>query len=360
MIVVLVGANEAAIQRRLRELRELADGGTGMLDTNLTRFDASVSPNEIVAAAATPPFLAPHRLIIAEGLLDRFAGGRSDSRPARAFDAWEGTFRWLEEECPPTSIVVFTGQSDDRRNPFLRRLAEVRNIVVEAYPALKGDQLLRFIREEAAARGIRFSSGPSRRSLPPDEEWSRPKETDPALLLASRTQGDCLAILSELDKLALYTLGREATVDDVDLLSGEGRGATVWEFVDAVMDGDLAAAGRAMRVLLRAGESEQGIFALLASGYRTLLTVLTLLREGADEETIGKEINRPFPRLRQAAIRRARALGREGAIAAYEAIVEADRSLKAGLVDPGLALELLVIRLCFLRRRPAAAVAPRA
>jgi DNA polymerase-3 subunit delta len=360
MIVALLGNNEAAIRRRLQELRDLADGGTGMLESNLARFDASVSPDEVIAAAATVPFLASHRLVIVEGLIDRFEGGRSEGRGGKALDAWEPLFRWLEHDRPPTSILVFTGQGEARRNPFLERLRSLPGASVETFPALKGDQLLRFVREEAAARGIRFAFGPSRRPLLPDEEWRRPKETDPALLLATVTQGDSLSILNELDKLALYAMGRDVTVDDVDLLCGSGRAVTVWEFIDAVMDGDLAAAGRALRVLLRTGESEQGIFALLASGYRSLVTVLDLLDEGADEEAVGKAINRPYPRLRQAFIRRARELGREGVAAAYEAIVDADRSLKLGEVDPDLALELLVIRLCGLRRARVTGAARRA
>ncbi|GBD23723.1 hypothetical protein HRbin29_01393 [bacterium HR29] len=360
MIFALVGANEAAIRRRLRELRSMADGGTGMLDSNLARFDASASPADILASAATVPFLAPHRLVIVEGVLDRFEPGSGEGRGAKALEPWEGFFRWLESDRPPTSILVFVGKGEGRRNPFLERLRSVPGAFVEEYPALKGEQLLRFIREEAAARGVRFLFGPSRRPLPPDEEWRRPKETDPALLLAAVTQGDSLAIVAELEKLALYAMGREVTVDDVDLLCGSGRAFTVWEFIDAVMDGDLSAAGRTLRALLRSGESEQGIFALLASGYRTLVTVLDLLDEGADEEAIGKAVNRPYPRLRQAVIRRARELGREGVVACYEAIVEADRSLKLGEVDPDLALELLVIRLCSVRRQRAGAAAQRA
>ncbi|MCS7295920.1 MAG: hypothetical protein RMK15_04280, partial [Chloroflexota bacterium] len=62
----------------------------------------------------------------------------------------------------------------------------------------------------------------------------------------------------------------------------------------------------------------------------------------------------------QAFIRRARELGREGVAAAYEAIVDADRSLKLGEVDPDLALELLVIRLCGLRRARVTGAARRA
>lgn len=360
MIVVLLGKNEAAIRRRLRAMRAEVDGGTGMLESNLAVFDASATPADVIAAAATVPFLAPRRLVVVEGLLDRFDVGRGEARPGRALEAWSELLDWLEAACPPTTTVVFVGSGEGRRNPMLERLRALPGAVVEEYAEPKGESLLRFVREAAAERGIRFATALHDRALPAEGGRGGAREGDPALLLALLTQGDTLTILSELDKLALFAMGREVTGKDVARLCGGERATSVWEFVDAVMDGDLAAAGRALRALERAGESDQGILALLANGYRTLVTVLDLLEAGVDEESIGKAINRPYPRLRQAAIRRARSLGREGVLAAYEAIVATDRAIKAGDADPDVALDLLVIRLCALRSPRAAGAAARA
>ena len=338
--IALVGANQAAVRRRLQELREECDAGTGMLSSNLTTLDGTPAPADVIAAASTAPFLAPSRLVVVPELLDRFEQ-RAESRSSRTLDAWEPFFRWVDDEAPPWARVVFLGTGTSKRNPFLKRLASCRRARIEEFPELRGEALLRFVREEAAARGVRF-----RRT------GQRPEEGDPAYVLVTNCNGDTLALLNELDKLALYAEGREVTVDDVQLLCPGERTASVWHFIDAALDGDLGQALRSLRGLRQTGESEQGVLALLASGVRQLVTILDLLDEGKSEEEIGVAINRPFPNLRRRAIDRARRLGREGVAAAYDAIVEADRSLKSGAVDEDLAMEVLVAKLAGLARRP--------
>ena len=146
-------------------------------------------------------------------------------------------------------------------------------------------------------------------------------------------------------------MGREATVDDIDILCGGERETTIWELVDSVLDGDTAKALQALRFLRSRGESVSSLLGQLAAAYRPLTTVLDLLEGGASPEEIGKAIRRPWPRLRDAAIQRARRLGREGVRSAYETLVAADRSIKLGEVRDELALEVAVTRLLALAPR---------
>lgn len=353
MILVLVGPDELAMKRRLQQLREEADGGTGMIDTNLALVEGrTAKTEEILGPTMASPFLSAKRLVVVEGFLDRFepqGGGRPSKRGVEAFASLLDTLRG---GIPETTVLVFTGTKvDPKRNPMLEELRGIPGAKVEEFAELKKAELLRFIREEARVQGVRFRQGPSNRTLHPDAEWQRPSETDPAQLLANLYPGDTLRIANELQKLALYTLGREATVDDVDTLCGGERESKVWDFIDGVMDGDPGKALTALEFLRNAGESSQGLFAQLAASLRTSATVLDLLDDGADEEAIGQAIRRPWPGLRRQAIARARRLGRQGVRAAYEALVEADRSIKLGNVDDDLAMEVLVSRLAGLPAR---------
>ncbi len=258
----------------------------------------------------------------------------------------------FEAGIPESSVIVIIGGAT-RRNTLIERLKRTRNVVVEEFPEIKGEPLIRYIRDEAAARGIRFRAGASRERVV--EGSDRPRETDPALLLAALLQSDTIAIANELDKLALYSMGREVTIDDVAAVSAGDRDATVFDFTDGVMDGDLRKAFTALAIRRREGESTQGLLGLLIDGYRTIATVIDLLEDGASAEEIGRAINRPWPNLRDRAIARARRLGPRGLRAAYAAIVETDRSVKLGEVDEDLAFDLLVTRLAAL----AAPVTPR-
>jgi len=346
MITVLYGVDGLGIRRRLQELKDEADGGTGMLTTNLITVEGhDARPVDIIGPCMTPPFLAPHRLVHVPGMIDRFEP-RPEQRIPRSIEPLKQLFEALDAGIPETTMLVFSGISGGRRNAFIDRMKKVKGVVMQEFPELKGEPLLRYIRDEAAARGIRFRSGGSRAPVPDGD--GRPRETDPALMLANLLKSDTLGLSNELDKLALYTLGRDATVDDVALVCSGEREQQVFDFTDGVMDGDLGKAFRALAFLRHHAESPQGLLALLVIGYRQSATILEMLAEGADPDAIGKAIGRPWPNLRDRAIRRARALGPEGVKAAYAAIVEADRTNKTGEVDEDLALEILMTKLAAL------------
>jgi DNA polymerase III subunit delta len=318
-----------------------------MLTTNLITVEGrDAKPNDIIGPAMSPPFLAPRRLVLVTGMLDRFEQ-RGDQRVPRSIEPLNPLFTALEAaSLPDTTLLVFTGGRGGRRNPFLDRMKKIKTVLIEEYPELKGDALLRYIRDEAAARGIRFRAGAAHG--PGHEGGERPRESDPALMLANLLKSDTLSIANELDKLALYTLGRDATVDDVAVACSGEREVVVFDFVDGVMDGDLGKAFKALVFLRRESGSTQGLLTMLANAYRQAATILEMLDEGLEPEAIGRAISRPWPNLRDRAIRRAKALGPRGVKAAYAAIVEADRTNKLGEVDEDLALEILMTRLAAL------------
>ena len=343
MITVLHGLDELRLRRRLDAIR--GD------DADVTLLDGrDAKPDDILAPAFTAPFLAPRRVVIVEGLLGRFESGRGSGRAPRA-NAFDPLLEGLAAGVPETTALVFReGELSAGRNPLLRRLEADAGATVEHFPELKRGELAAFVREEAGNRGVALRRGRSSRPLPADEEWRRPREDDPAQLLAA-LHPNTLELARELEKLALYTMGREATVDDVDLLCGGERGATIWELTDAVLDGETAKALQALRFLRSRGETVNGLLAQLAAAYRPLVTVGEMLAEGAGAEEIGKAIRRPWPRLRDQAIQRARRLGPEGVRRAYEILVATDGGVKRGEVRDEVALEVAVTRLLALAPR---------
>ncbi len=357
MIIVLHGHDELGIRRRLEALRGEPDDGSGVLGADLALLDGrDVKPDDILGPALTAPFLSPQRLVVVEGLLGRFEP-RGAQRAPRV-DTFDALLTALADGVPEMTTLVFVdGALNQRRNPLLQRLSELPAVEVEFFPELKAGQLQQFVREEATRHGVAFRKARSIRPLPPDEEWRRPKEADPAQLLAV-LHPNTLELSHELEKLALFTMSREATVDDVDLLCGGERGATVWELVDGVLDGETAQAMLALKFLRSRGESVQGLLGQLVAAYRPLATVLDMLDEGASPEDIGKAIKRPWPGLRDRAIARARRLGRDGLLQAYEYLVTADRTVKLGEARDEIALEVAVSRLLQLSPRTPARASP--
>lgn len=330
MIVVLVGADELAMRRRMSELRELADGGSGMLETNLTIVDGrEAKPHDILAPATAMPFLAPHRMVIVENLIDRYES-RPGERRARGTEAFAPLLAGLADGLPDSTVLVFTGGAKGRAgNPLVKALGEIPGVTVEEYPELRGEPLLRFIREEAGARGMRLDSAG-------------------VTTLAALYGGDTLSLANELDKLSLYTMGRPVTKADVDAVCSTDRTSKIWDYTDAAIDGDVLKASDSLAALIREGEEPEGILAMLFGSFRTLATVADMLAEGASPEEIGRAIRQQYPNLRDRAINRARRLGPAGIRQAYELMVAMDRDNKAGLTRSDVGIELLTARLCAL------------
>ena len=348
-----------AIRRRLSAIKADADGGSGMLSSNFVRLEGrDVKPQEILAHAMTPPFLAPRRLVQVDDFLDRWEG-RGDGRAPRGIESFAPLFAALEGPFPPSTDLILGGGEVRPTNPMLKKLLEL-GAADEAYPELKGEPLLRYIREEAAARGVRFRVGPFRTQQPADDELR--KIGDPVVLLTrtinvevgeDQWRSDTVGLANELDKLALYSMGREVTVDDVYLLCPGSRHANTFNLADAIMDGDVRRALETLTLMRDDNQEAQMIIGGLSGRYRQMAITCDLLESGAsmDEVVAAMGAAGRYQGLRDNAIRRARRLKLAGVTASLAIIVELDRMSKTGEMDHHLALELIVLRTSQVRGR---------
>jgi len=376
VILLLRGGDELAQRRRLQRLKDDADGGTGMLTTNLTQVEGrDARAADIIGPAMTPPFLAPQRLVIVNGFLDRWesdfggseapkekadgeagqeptgaqpaAKGSGASRQPRGLPQFEPLFAALERGLPPSTVLVLEGGAPKRSNAMVARLKRIPGVTEEILNEPRKEALLRFVRDEAAARGVRFRASRGTAEHWESGEWMQRQEADPVALLAGITNGHTLAITNELDKLALYTMGREVTVDDVYTLCSGEREVNQFNLLDAIQDGKAAEALHHLDRLRDEADVDQLIIAMLTTRFRQTATVAELMAERVPETEIARALGNAgrYEGLRKAAMRRAGRVGIEGARAALAAIAEADYRAKKGETKHGLGVELLVLKL---------------
>lgn len=362
MIILLYGGNELAIQRRLRELRGMADGGSGMLESNQNIVDGrDAKPNDILAAAMSLPFLSPMRLVIVERVFERFQGRRGGRGEPATPKGWEALLAALEAGIPDSTILVFlglpygTGQNAETigpQNQLVARLAKIPGVLNEHKAAIDAREIPQFVRERAHELGIRFRPGRFPERLQTGE--TLPEESDPAQLIANLCQSDTLSIANELKKLALYSNGEDVTVAEVNRVCAGERTATAFNFRDAVLDGDLGKALEFKTRLLRDGEAVAGLLFMLTEGYRRSVPVIDGLDNGASDEELGRLMGNAgkYPKLRNDNIRRARHLRGGRLRLAFEYLVEADRTNKLGEVDEEVGFDILLAKLCELARAP--------
>ncbi len=327
LVYVLYGEDEVSLTEHLAALRaEVEDGGMG--DLNVSVFDgSSVSESELRAAAATAPFLAAARMVIAENLtdsaqgralIDRLIGSRADSL-LDSLPEWARVI-FVETELPESS--------EHARSRALKALVSA----VKKHPrgeALKFDlpqDVTRWVIERAPHHGASI-------------------EPRGAAALTERIDGDMRLADVELAKLATYTAGeRPITADDVALLTPYTPEANIFRMVDALGARDGRTATRLLRQLLDGGSPPLYIFGMIVRQYRLLLLMKSYLEGGGMPVGAAEALD-----LRDFVARKVHEQSRRYRIdqleRIYHHLFEIDLDIKTGKVEPEMALDVLVGRL---------------
>lgn len=132
MIHLLYGKDNYRVHEALMAVRnELApdDDARRDLASNTTVLDgAKLTPQELIAQATTVPFLAPHRLVIVEGLLAALAGIKSGRKGAKgkkkAADEDDPLAPWRDvaEQLGDAAVVPPRPSSSSSRATSRRRM----------------------------------------------------------------------------------------------------------------------------------------------------------------------------------------------------------------------------------------------
>lgn len=303
----------------------------GSLTNNSISFDgARVSLGELGAAVSAAPFLGGVRWVRVDGLCARFGfqagGGRS--RRGRQLGDWAGLTDVLEA-IPPTSVLVFVEDELRRGNPMLQLiepLAEVRE-----FARLKPPEALEWLRVEVRRRGLHMNQRA-------------------AQALIERAGGDRGSLTQAVDKLSLYA--GDANVDEtiIETMVPAVRSVTIFNLVDAVAEGRLADAMRALDGVRADGEPEARIIQMLARTYRQIIVAREVVDRGGSNDDIQSALRTNFAWLARRVRRQAQAYSQASADAALARILEADAAIIDYRRDDGglpedVAVELLVAEL---------------
>lgn len=330
MLYIFFGPDSFSQREALNQLKAELDRD-GMLESNTVVLDGrQATPQEVMGVCDTAPFLSSQRLVIVEGLLKRFEGGRQRGRgrqrEGRAStpptSGWEALADYAVG-MPPSTTLVLVDEEISPANPLLgalRAKAKVRH-----FPLPKGRQVDDWIWKRAQQVGVSLSSRAGR-------------------LLADLVGNNLWVLASELDKLAAYAEGRPVGEEDVRALVSSAREINVFALVDAVAEGPrrVGAALRLLRRLLVQGTNSGQILGMLARQYRLVLLTREMLDAGARRSQIGERLGIASDFVLDKLLDQAERYSVPRLKAAYRRLVEADASIKRGLSGEELALELLL------------------
>jgi DNA polymerase-3 subunit delta len=324
LIQILCGADSYSIHEFLSSFKKgLGDPET--LATNTTRLEGDrLLPATLQAAVETYPFFGDKRLVIVEGLLGRFDGkpkGAPAKHGARETDPLP--FASVLKSAPPTTVTVLLEGEVKKTNPLLRELIKAD---IKEFSPLPASRLPDWIKKRASQMGTAITE-------------------DAASLLARLVGPNLWTMSSELEKLSLLAEGRGIEARDVEAAVPASREVSIFELVDAVMEGRSAPAQCLLQAMLRDGQSPSYILFMLARQLRILVRAKSMLTEGRGDgfiqgklglhdfalrKTLDQAVRFNFPRLK----------------AFYHRLLEADVTIKTTRYEVDLAVSILVAEGC--------------
>ncbi len=334
-VYVFYGEDEFSLREELAALQSEMDGD-GMLAGNIVFLDGrALKPAELLSACATMPFLGGQRLVLVEGLLRRFEGSRSAGKRREGGGSKEGVGPWKSlpsalADMPDSTTLVFVDGEVRPANALLRLLAPVAE--TREFPSLRQRAVPDWIRTRAAGLGLDVS----------------PRAVS---LLAELVGNDLRMLSQELQKLGVYAQGRKVEEEDVKALVSNAREASVLAMVDAVVEGRSNAAYRLLEELRDEGFSSVRLLTMITRQYRYLVLAKELMLARLPTAEIGQRLE----------IRSSFALGKvleqshrysmPQLEAVFVRLLEADASIKRGICDEDVAIEMLLEDLVALSGR---------
>jgi DNA polymerase-3 subunit delta len=331
LLHIFYGEDDYSIARELAELKKTL-GDAAALVTNTTVLDGrQVTPEQLRAACETVPFLGEKRLVIIEGLLERFEEKRRSAKKkaARQQEQPPDYLKIAEaiKHLPPFTELVLLGGGVRATNPLFRELATAAK--VKNFPVLKGAPLKQWIDRYLARQEKNAGMSPQAIKL-----------------MTTFVGSDLWTMANEIDKLILYTGGRRIEEADVRAVVSNAQEASVFNMVDAIIESRVGEAQSLLQQLLLAGTEPVYILSMLVRQARMVFQLMDMRdRSRSRGEIQGKLgikndfiLNKVWAQAERYTPARIKEV--------YHKLLEADTAIKTGkYAAPEMALEVLVVEL---------------
>ena len=335
MLYILMGQDDFSLHESLEEIKR-GMGDPALVSMNTTTLDGQqLTLDQLRTVCETVPFLAERRLIIVNGLLERFEPKRRSGRQRK-------TRRILNQQndCKPlascitqipdsTTLVLIDGQVGSS-NPLLRELSAKAQ--VKSFPLLKNARLRQWIGRRVKKEGGSISPG--------------------AVDLLAKLIGSNLWIMaSEINKLVLFTSGRCIEEEDVNRLVSKAQEVNVFAMVDAILEFKAGVAEQLLQRLLENGAAPAYLLVMLSRQVQMIVRAKGLRSQRKHEAEIQDRLGLTSEFALRKVLEQADRYPMRQILGLYHRLLETDLSIKTGKYSGELALNLLIAELCQRRLR---------
>jgi DNA polymerase-3 subunit delta len=317
-IFLLFGNDEFAIARRLKEFESDFPDPTSA-DMNTARLDArSMGEDELGNALNAMPFLARQRLVLL-------------ANPSSKYNNPTARKKFLEfiEKAPETTRLVIQEavEPKEAEKHWLVKWAEKNNKLVQArafmLPRLK--DMTGWIVNETKQQGGQIA----------------PRAAE---MLKDMVGVDTRQAGMEIAKLLAYVnWARPVTVEDVEAVCIVTSQQSVFDFVDALANGNGRSAQHLLYRLLET-EEEFSLWGMVVRQFRLLIQARETLDGQGGKEDVARALG-VHPYVAEKAAQQAARFSIETLEAIYHRLLSIDQQVKTGQVTLDLAMDTLVVEL---------------
>ena len=311
-LYLLHGSENVSKEESLRALVDAAvEPASKAFNLDIFRGE-EMDAADAVSRATAFPMMASRRVVVVKRL-------------ERLRDPDLRTLLPLVDNPVETTVLVFTADKLDGRKKISAALRK-NAVSVEFKPPYESE-LPRWIRNRAAALKKRI-------------------DPDAAHMLHLGVGPNPGELVSELEKLAIFTQGREViTRDDVIQVGGAARSATVFELTDAVGQRNAGDALAVLHRLVERGDNPVAIVAMLARHIGILRKARWLRNQGLPRSELAGKLKVP-PFFVSSYLDQAAQFDDQTLWSAYQALLYADNRLKSRSRAPHATLTQLICRIC--------------
>ncbi len=325
MVYILLGEDDFSIRQSLEEIKR-GIGDPIALVTNTTTLNGQEATLERLRnACETVPFLAEKRLLIIEGLLERFESrNKSNRKKTPRLTTQPNEYQKIAtyfNRIPQFTILVLLDGKISQKNPLLRELSDKAE--VRFFPLIKEAKLRQWIEQR-----IKEAGG----SISPQA----------AELLAKFVGGNLWIMASEIDKLVLFANARRIEEEDIKTVVSYAQEANVFTLIDAILELKSGVAQKALQQLLQQGAAPAFILSMLSRQVRILVQVKELKNQKKTNIEIQSKLGMASDFVFHKALEQAGKYSLARLKEVYHQLLEADLAIKTGKYDGELALDLLV------------------
>lgn len=306
------GTDDYLMEDAFDKIKKEALSG-GFADMNYHVYEGkSLEASELASTASTMPAFAEWRLIVVKG---------AESIKAAQEKVLAG---YVKDPNPTTCLVFLSHDAKADRSSVLVKALEEKGFL-KACNRLGDNELLRWIREEAARQGKKIAPSAAAKLL--------------------ETTGNRLRdVKGELDKIVLF-VGEKAEIDDKDVEESglDCREESIFGLSDAIGKKDVKAAFRVYERV--SGEEPIKVLGAISRQMRTLLKIKSFLRKGEPPQKLPGLVGL-FPKHADDYVRRSRLFTERELVDAISKLSRADMDFKTGRTPQTVVLPRLIIELC--------------